>query len=220
MKLKKLTIIAGALILALGITACSTKTEDKKTESTTTESAKVVADKDKKEVIVPAEVNAKYFTEDTRHGVVFKGGSNGEKSILRGLADQTEFYNALISIGAKPGNNLTMKNMKASAKEGVSVEGSKLNVFVKWDGKEVPFKDVIKASDDRPMDIRFGGNLENAKEFKTGCILCLDSCAVGITSNAAYPTGTTQDKLVKFTGNKDVLPADGTKVDVIFRLAE
>ena len=38
------------------------------------------------------------------------------------------------------------------------------------------------------MDIRFGGNLDNARTFHTGCILCLDSCAVGITSNASYPS--------------------------------
>lgn len=70
------------------------------------------------------------------------------------------------------------------------------------------------------MDVRFGGNLEAAKKANTGCILCLDSCAVGITSNSSYPTGTTQNKVSEFYGNKDVLPADGTRVSVIFRIAE
>lgn len=67
------------------------------------------------------------------------------------------------------------------------------------------------------MDIRFGGNLDNARTFHTGCILCLDSCAVGITSNASYPSGTTQGDEVRFFGNDKVLPPDGTRVSVIFR---
>ena len=50
-------------------------------------------------------------------------------------------------------------------------------------------------------------------------ILCLDSCAVGISSNAAYPTGTTQNDEVRFFGNDKVLPKDGMRVSVIFRKA-
>lgn len=177
-----------------------------------------------KEIIMPAEVNGKYFTESTRHGVVYKTGSNGEKSVLRGLSDEKEFYEALLSIGAIPGNNVTMADMNntTGSAQGVSAQGSKLNVFVTWEGAtgEIPFGDIIKASDERPMDIRFGGNLQNAKDKNTGCVLCLDSCAVGITSDAAYPTGTSQNDEVQFYGDSTVLPPDGTRVSVIFRLAE
>lgn len=68
------------------------------------------------------------------------------------------------------------------------------------------------------MDLRFG-NIESAKENNTGCVLCLDSCATGIVSDAAWPTGTTQNDVAKFYGDKDVLPEDGTQVTVVFRLA-
>lgn len=182
----------------------------------------MTVDKEKKEVTIPAEVNGKYFTEPTRHGVVYLEGSNGEKSILRGLVNEKDFHQALLDIGAVPGNNVQLSDMKAEAGKGVSVEGSKLNVFVTWDGlgKEIPFTDIVKASEKRPMDIRFGGNLENAKAKNTGCILCLDSCAVGITSDASYTTGTTERKEVEFYGDDTVLPEDGTPVSVIFRLAE
>lgn len=219
MKKTKILSIAIALICAISFSGCGTQTTESKT---TSDSDALVLNKDKKEIIMKAEVNGKYFTEPTRHGVVFKDGSNGEKSVLRALSSEIEFHDALVSIGATPGNNVTMEDMKADKTNGVSVQGSKLDVFVKWEGsdKEIPFTDIIKATEERPMDIRFGGNLENAKEYKTGCVLCLDSCAVGITSNAAYPTGSTQNKLVSFTGDQSVLPEDGTKVSVIFRLAE
>jgi len=184
------------------------------------DSKPIVVNKEKKEVQYLAQVNGKYFTESTRHGVVFKDGSNGEKAVLRGLANQNDFYNALIEIGAKPGNNISLDDMKLTEK---SVEGSKLNVFVTWEGlgKEIPFSDILKASEKRAMDVRFGGNLENATNLKTGCILCLDSCAVGITSDAAFKANEiTNQKQVTITGNGDILPQDGTKLAVIFRLAE
>lgn len=171
----------------------------------------IIINKDKKEVSVFSEVNAKYFTEPTRHGVVFSGGSNGEKSVLRGLGDEKVFYDALVAVGFEPSNKLTLDDMS----KGVSVEGQALDVFVSWDGKELPFADIIKASEERPMDIRFGGNIDNAKDKNTGCILCLDSCAVGITSNAAYETGASNS--INFYGRDDVLPADGAVVRVIFR---
>lgn len=217
--MKKILLAMLTIVMAFSFVSCGSSKPKEEAKET---SEKVVVNKEKKEVIVPAEVNGKYFTEGTRHGVVFKNGSNGEKAVLRGLADEKEFHEALLSIGAKPGNNLTMKNMKAKAGEGVSIDGQKLNVFVKLEGsdKEIPFDEVITATEKKPMDIRFGGNLERAKEYNTGCILCLDSCAVGITSNAAYPTGSVENKQVKFTGNDKVLPADGTKISVIFRIAE
>ncbi len=173
----------------------------------------IIVDMEKKEVTVVTEVNAKYFTEPTRHGVVFKDGSNGEKAVLRGLGSQFEFYNALEAVGFVPSNKLTMEDMKKA----VSVEGEALDVFVSWEGSngEIPFADIIKASEERTMDVRFGGNLENAKAKNTGCILCLDSCAVGITSNASYETGASES--IQFFGKDDVLPADGTKVNVIFK---
>lgn len=178
----------------------------------------VIINSDKKEVIVAAEVNGKYFNSPTRHGVVFQGGGFGDKAVLRGLSDEREVYQALIDIGAVPGNALSLEDMKL----GKTVEGQKLEVFVTWDGlnKEIPFADIIKSDEERPMDIRFGGNIENAKLKRTGCILCLDSCAVGITSDASYETGAVEMKNIARYGKEDVLPKDGTKVSVIFRIPE
>lgn len=219
--MKKLLSILTMLVLVIAVSVgCSSNPQSSSTDKNNNNAKKnegvLVVNKEKKEVKILAEVNGKYFTERTRHGVVFKDGSNGEKSVLRGLANQVDFYNAIKSLGAKPGNNVKMADMS----KGVKVQGSKLNVFVTWEGlgKEIPFNDIISSSDPRPMDIRFAGNIENAKAMNTGCILCLDSCAVGITSNASYETGAS--KTVKFYGKKDVLPKDGTKVTVIFRLAK
>lgn len=218
MKIKKLLSVLVATTLVFSLAACG-KTAPKSSNS---DAEVLVVDKEAKEVKMLCEVNGKYFTEATRHGVVFAEGSNGEKSVLRGLADEKEFHQALLDIGAKAGNNLKAEDMKAGANNGAAVEGDKLVAVVTWEGqdKEIPFEDIIKASEERPMDLRFGGNLESAKKNNTGCVLCLDSCATGITSDAAYPTGTTQNDVVKFYGDENVLPDDGKVVTVTFRLAK
>ena len=182
----------------------------------------LVVNREKHEIIMQAEVNGKYFDSPTRHGVVYLTGANGEKSVLRGLTSEKTFHAALLEIGATPGNNVTLDDMKAGPTGGARAAGSKLDVFVTWDGagREIPFNDIIKASEERPDDYHFGGNLEAANKANTGCVLCLDSCAVGITSNASYPTGTTQNNGVEFYGDSKVLPPDGRRVSVIFRLAD
>jgi hypothetical protein len=212
---RDMKILRIALIVALSLLVFAGCTSNS-TDVVTDESSLMTVDKEKKEVSMQTEVNGKYFTEPTRHGVVYKDGSNGEKSVLRGLVSEKEFHQALLDIGAQAGNNVTLEDMA----KGIKVEGDKLDVTVTWEGlgKEIPFADIITSSDPRPMDVRFGGNLERAEQKNTGCILCLDSCAVGITSNSSYVTG--ESNTVKFFGNKDVLPEDGTKVTVIFRLAQ
>lgn len=215
--MKKVLSIMAMFVLVIGIAAGCTSKQPAKTDSVkTADSQALTINKDKKEVRMQAEVNGKYFTEATRHGVVYKGGVNGEKSVLRGLTDETKLYDALLSLGAKPGNNIKLTDTG----KGVKVKGTKLNVTVTWDGlgKEIPFSDIITSSSPRPMDIRFGGNIDNAKSKNTGCILCLDSCPVGITSNAAYAFG--ESSKIKFYGNKNVLPKDGTKVTVIFTVVQ
>lgn len=206
-KLKLLLVLSLSLFIIVG---CSNSS----TDVTSNESDTIVVDKEKKGVKIEAEVNGKYFTEPTMHAIAYKDGGNGDKAILKGLIDEKTFHQALLDIGANPGDNLTLDDV------GGKVEGDKLEVTITWDGlgKEIPFSDVITSTDPRPMDIRFGGNLEAAKEYSSGCILCLTSCPVGITSDSSYAFG--EDETVDFFGKGDVLPEDGTRVTVIFRLAE
>jgi len=79
---------------------------------------------------------------------------------------------------------------------------------------------VIKDSNGKPIVIRFGGNSLTAVEKNTGCLICLDSCPVGIASNASYTYGAVvKHGEVKFTGIQDVLPPDGTLVEITVKKA-
>lgn len=67
------------------------------------------------------QINGRFLTDDTRHGIVFKDGSNGHKSLFMGYATPKAFYEALKEAGGTPGENMTMDN-----KETTHVTGSKL----------------------------------------------------------------------------------------------
>lgn len=178
----------------------------------------IKVDKEAGTVTVLCSVNGKYFNEPTRHASVFKEGSNGEKSILTAYAKPADFYNALNEIGAKAGENMTADN-----KETTNVEGSSIKATVKWNGadKDYDINDVIKDSNGKKIDLKFGGNLKAAESKQTGCLTCLDSCPVGIVSNATYTYGAVEKRSeVKFTGNADILPEDGTYVAVVYSVVK
>jgi hypothetical protein len=172
-------------------------------------------DTKERSVSVLAQVNGKYLVQPTRHGLVFKEGKNGSKSVFTAFADPQAFYDGLLKIGAKAGNNLTMAN-----KDKTLVQGDILDVSVTWKGAKRAYRldEAIRDASGKPLQIRFGGNLAAAREMKTGCLMCLESCPVGITSNAAYTYGAIETrKEASLMGNRDVLPPDGTFVVVTFR---
>ncbi len=165
-------------------------------------------------ITVLARVNGKYFTEPTRHAAVYYDGGFGDKSIFTAFADQNQFYENLISLGAEPGNN-----MNADTAAETHVEGDKMNIEVDWEGNDKPYalNDVVIDSNGNDLDMRFGGNKDSAKEKHTGCLSCFDSCPVGIISNSTYTYGAVEKRNeVEFTGNADVLPEDGTYVTLTY----
>lgn len=200
--------LATALLVLLAVSRAFSQ------EATLTPNNPIKVDAKAHSVSILAEVNGKYFVQTTRHGVVFKEGKFGDKAVFMGLVDPKTFHEALISAGFKAGNNMTMAN-----KEKTHVQGDPFDISVTWKGakKAYSLDEVIKDSNGKPLDIRFGGNLPAALEMKTGCLVCLDSCPVGITSNATYTNGAVETrKEVGFTGNKDILPPDRSLVVITF----
>jgi ferredoxin len=229
----KKAIIAAVLCVGLfGLAGCSSSNVDNSADSKKQEEKvkspdhvggvslenPIKVDKEAGTVTVLAQVNGKYFTEATRHASVFKEGSNGAKSVLTSYGTHEDFYNALLEIGAEPGNNMTPDNASTT-----KVEGTPIDMKVTWNGadKEYDVNEIIKDSNGNKITFKFGGNHDRAMEKHTGCLTCLDSCPVGIISNSAYTNGAVEvRKEVEFTGNKDVLPEDGTYVATIYSIAK
>lgn len=210
---KKFLILAILLMAIVPVISCGSK---KPLEDSGKEDVLII-NMEEGSVSFLAEINGKYFHEPTRHCAVFKDGKNGNKSIFRSLADQKSFYDALLKINAKPGENMTLEN-----KEKTRVKGDSMNVSVSWKGsvREYSLDEVIKDSNSKKINMKFGGNIQRAMKINTGCLLCLDSCPVGIVSNDVYTYGSVEKRgEVSFTGNKDLLPPDGSLVTIKVKLA-
>lgn len=227
MKSRIVVLLAGALTVA-ALTGCSAPAEEPEaTTSEVEETAEVskemptadnpiVIDEEAGEVRVYAEVNRKWVTEPTRHGVVTAEGSNADKAIFKAGGNALDFNEALVQIGATPGDNV-----KKDSPAGTAVEGDALEVLVGWDDSEYSINELVVSSGElggQELEPKFGGNYDFQAEVKTGCLFCLDSCAAGITSNASVGWKSFDGGKVEFRGNGDLLPADGTAVTVTFRL--
>ncbi|MFC6170422.1 YdjY domain-containing protein [Loigolactobacillus jiayinensis] len=167
--------------------------------------------KSTKEIAILTQVNGTYFTQATRHVIVNVDGSNGDKSLLKTDATPKAFNDALKKVGAKAGNNLTKKSAA-----GTKVKGSKLGVYFVINGKRVKAEKAVQVNkkDVSNLDFRFGGNMAMNNEMKTGCVLCFDSCPVGIASGAKYGFQYGEH----FTGKDNVLPKDGSNMVVVFKV--
>jgi len=173
----------------------------------------MAVDKENGEIRLYTEVNAKYFVEPTRHGVIMQGGTYGDKPILTAFTKPADFYNALMDIGAKPGNNV-----KLDSPPGTIVKGNVIKVTVDVDDKTYDFSEIVKGEPELGWEPRFGGNLDNSEIKKTGCLLCLDSCAVGIVSNSKYGTKSFDGGTAKFYGREEILKEDKKPVVVTFKV--
>jgi hypothetical protein len=185
-----------------------------------TKESPLIADSQTKRVLIYTEVNEKGLRETNPHwGVVFKDGKFGGNAILKAYVHHLAFHDALLNIGARPGNNLTKDII------GKPVEGDTLEMTATWPGlgKELNLKDVFYDKSGKGFDIKFGGNRKAAEENNTGCITCLESCWIAISSNANYPTITGATRGISpnslFKGNAEVLPGGGKPVILIYRVS-
>lgn len=170
----------------------------------------LIIDSKNRRILIFTEVNEKGSQKTSTHfGVVFKDGKLADKALLRAYVSPLEFHDALLTIGMKPGNNLSERS------KGKYVEGDPLDVTVTWPSlnKEIPLKDFLTDSRGKGFEIKFGGNKTASASENSGCITCLESCWVGITSNAAYPVASTLGRFFnpnsQFSINGKVFPLPG-----------
>ncbi len=180
----------------------------------------LIIDEKNKRVLIYTEVHEMNVHQWNVHwGVVFKDGKFQDRAILRAYSNQLDFHDALLKIGAKPGNNLNKDTI------GKYVEGDLLDIKATWPGlgKELTLDDIFIDEKGKKFNIRFGGNRKASEEKQTGCITCLESCWISISSNANYPQTHSIKRFIspnsRFKGRADVLPGDGKPVILIYKVA-
>ena len=149
------------------------------------------------------------YSESTIHAIVNEKGGNADKTLFTTPASTKDFYDALKQLKAKDGNNIALDDADGT------IEGTTLDVNVEIGTENCSFADLFTASEERKMEMRFGGNIDVNQKLATGCVMCLESCPAGITSNAAYQY---QEKIT--FGPSDKMPEIGKHVIVTFTVAK
>lgn len=160
---------------------------------------------DEENGIIAMNVTSTGYAESTIHAIVNEDGGNADKTLFTTPALTKDFYEALKELGAIDGNNISLED-----KDGI-IEGTDLDVTVENDGVTMSFAELFTASETRDMQMRFGGNIEVNQDLATGCVMCLESCPAGITSNAAYQF----QEAITFAPS-DKMPEKGTHIIVKF----
>jgi hypothetical protein len=191
----------------------------------------MIVDKGAREVRILAELQPKSFSPGWftstpgHHAVTWKDGKKAGEALFSAYVSDRELHDAMISIGAKPGNNLSQavwdeRNDKTSKAPDTRVEGSPVEVSVWWPGlrSPLPLKSIFNDPGGHGIDLRFGGQKSLIPVWQSGCIVCLQSCPGGKITNRSYTIRDYVEGRATFTLNDSIVPQGNRKAVVMFRL--
>ncbi len=191
----------------------------------------MTVDKDKKEIrllanLKPSRFEPGWFTQlPGHHAVTWKGGRKGDEALFQTYVSDSEFHEAMIELGAKPGNNLTKEaweerdNKKSKAPK-MRVEGTPVDVLVYWQGLDDPINltQALIDQSGKGVQMRFGGHKKLISYWKSGCIVCMQSCPGGKISNHNYTLADYADGIGVFGVNYSKVPKGTTNAVVIIQI--
>ncbi|HSN89214.1 MAG TPA: YdjY domain-containing protein [Thermoanaerobaculia bacterium] len=159
------------------------------------------------------------------HLIVWEDGRASHAALFRAQVTDVQVLDALEKLGAKPGNALPMetwderKDPESKAPDKV-IQGPPVDILVKVPGRKAPLTlgEILEDPGKRGFDMRFGGHRENIPKWKSGCVVCLYSCPGSKIGNARYTVRDYEKEATRFRVKPGVLPKDGTRVTIVFRL--
>ncbi|MEJ2716755.1 MAG: hypothetical protein P8182_06385, partial [Deltaproteobacteria bacterium] len=84
----------------------------------------------------------------------------------------------------------------------------------------LPLEKLVKDPGGKGVDLRFGGQKALIPVWKSGCIVCLQSCPGGKISNHAYTIRDYVEGRATFTVDESRVPKGKRKAVVIIRLRD
>lgn len=182
-------------------------------------------------VIYPARFNRAEGDEAHYHLLTWKGG-HSKNALIETPADDLAFHDALVKIGAQPGNTLSMAAWTQRADPDSpaprqKAKGSHLAVFLSWQDQpeRLPVHRILRPPPVSPQlpVWTFEGNRDrwfNRVPFalRPGCLVCLYSCPSGKLSNGRLSIADYMSHPGRFRADTESLPPDDTPVRVIFEL--
>ena len=161
------------------------------------------------------------------HAVTWKGGKKAGEALLTTYTSDADLYDAMVALGAKPGNNLTQatwdeRDDARSSAPRARVEGTRVSVLVWWEGlnKPLALEKLLIDPNGKGIDLRFGGQKALIPVWRSGCIVCLQSCPGAKISNRSYTIRDYVEGKATFRVNPSVVPRGERVAVVIIRLKE
>jgi hypothetical protein len=156
------------------------------------------------------------------HFIVAQQGKASWLGLFNTLAGDLEIHDALVSLGAQPGNNSSEKawtlRMKREAPEpDVLPTGSPLRISIWGNGAWYQPPDFLRDSLGSPFDFRFSGNKSLIARWGSGCVACLQGCPGGKIGHARYSIRHLVDQKARFAGITPPGLADGDTVHIVFQ---
>lgn len=191
----------------------------------------VTVNKADKTVTIRAKLNGRFFTESTRHLMIDSYGFNKGLSILTSYCTPDDLYNGLVKAGGISWSRSEGKKLRNGEKNTVSnaenKKFSKLDVTLSWEDENgsIVARDLneclttVKGGAEAPeIDMIFSGNPKAAAKTPSGCMVCMDSCYIGMVANSAYGLCVIDDKEPALYAREEMLPEDGTVITVAFTI--
>jgi sterol desaturase/sphingolipid hydroxylase (fatty acid hydroxylase superfamily) len=170
--------------------------------------------------IHPGQFNSWKSWPKHHHFIVWKGGRASRNALIEADVSDIEVQRALESLGAVPGDNLTLNSWekrkdRRNPDPDLHVEGTPVGLAIAWQGHApIAVEDIFVDKGGKGFEFRFGGHEKFIPEWKSGCIVCLESCPGGRISNARYTLRDFENEVARFDVRKEKLPKDGTVVTV------
>lgn len=187
-------------------------------------------DRERRAVSLPATLHPAALEEAdpaSHHLVTWAGGRAGHKAFLRTPVADVAVLDALEALGGRPGDNLREESWTRREDEGdpaadLRAEGSRVEVEVRLPGgADHDVADLLEDLDGRGFEWRLAGNRALIDRWRSGCVVCLQSCPGGRIGNAR---ATMRDHLrgrSRFRASALARAlGDGAEVRVTLRLVE
>jgi hypothetical protein len=154
--------------------------------------------------------------------ITWEGGLAATNALFTTFLPDSTVYDALVSIGAVPGNNLTyypwseISNPRNPGPDRKAL-GPSVAVEICYGGKSYQPSAFLHDENGKPFSFRFSGNKKFIPEMRTGCIVCLESCPGGKIGNATYTMRDLVKKAARFT--LLTVPAIEDEAEVTIRIS-
>lgn len=192
----------------------------------------MLVDKEKREVRILTQMHPDAFSDPegympNYHLIVYRGGTVWHEALFVSYVDDLTVHDALVSLGAVAGNNLTVDTWEErhnpnSIAPDQHIKGTPIEILVCWPGMERPIaiEKIFNDPGGKGLSFRFGGNKAIIPVWQSGCIACLYSCPGSKVGNEAYTVRDYVRNATKFTLKRNIAAKKITPAMLILRVKE